>query len=160
AIRIADRMLEQARRELGPDDPGTLELLSVRVGSLYKLGDLAGAGSAAEELVEALSRKPGREDPTTLSALTNLAMIRHDQGKPGEARTLLARLRDDARRALDSSKSGRLGPDEVLDLRRMIAFAELVGRNLDRPERSDAAPGMPGGPPRIDAPYRPESPVA
>ena len=48
----------------------------------------------------------------------------------------------------------------ALDLRRLITFAEVVGRNLGRPERSEAAPGTPGGPPRIDAPFRPESPVA
>jgi tetratricopeptide (TPR) repeat protein len=160
ALRITDRVLEQARRELGPDDSQTLQLLYSRVSLLHSLGDLAGAGSAARELVESLSRKPGREDRQTLFALANFAVIRRDQGESGEARTLLARLREDARRALNSAKTRRLGPDEALFLRRMIAFADIVGRNLDRPERSEAAPGTPGGPPRIDAPYRPESPVA
>jgi serine/threonine protein kinase len=160
ALRINDRMLEQARRELGPDDSRTLHFLSTRVGLLHMLGNLAGAGSAAGELVEALSRKPGREDRLTLSALAYFAVIRRDQGESEEARTLLARLREDARRALNSTKTRRLGPDEVLYFRRLIAFAEIVSRNLSRPERSNAAPGTPGGPPRIDAPYRPEPPVA
>jgi hypothetical protein len=160
ALGITDRMLEHARRELGADDPRTLGLLSERVSLLYTLGDLAGAGSTAEELVGARTRKPGREDLQTLSALANLAVIRRDQGESAKARTLLARLGEDARRAVDSVKTGRLGPDEVLNLRRHIAFAEVVGRNLGRPERSGATPGTPGGPPRIDAPYRTESPVA
>jgi hypothetical protein len=42
----------------------------------------------------------------------------------------------------------------------MASLAETIARNLDRPERSDAAPGTPGGPPRFDAPYRAVSPVA
>jgi hypothetical protein len=160
ALRITDRMLEQARHELGPDSSWTLLLLYQRVDLLHILGNLAGAGSAAGELVETLSRTLGREDLWTLHALRDFAVIRRDQGAPGEARTLLARLRDDARRALNAAKTRQLGPDEALFLRRQIAFAEVIGRNLGRPERSDAAPGTPGGPPRIDAPYRPESPVA
>jgi hypothetical protein len=127
---------------------------------LHLLGDLAGAGSASGELVEARTRKLGREDPQTLSALQYFAVIRRDQGESGEASTMLARLREDARRALNSAKTRRLGPAEALFMRRLIAFAEIVSRNLGRPERSEAAPGTPGGPPRINAPYRPESPVA
>jgi hypothetical protein len=109
--------------------------------------------------VEARTRKSGREDPPTVWALTNLAVIHRDQGETAKARTLFAQLGEDARRAVDSSNT-KLDPGTVLDLRRRAAFAEVVGRNLSRPERSDAAPGAPGGPPRIDAPYRPESPVA
>ena len=71
-----------------------------------------------------------------------------------------AQFSEDARRVLDSGKRSRLGPAGALDLRRHIAFAEVAGRNLGRPERSEAAPGTPGGPPQIDAPYQPESPVA
>ena len=89
-------------------------------------------------------------------------MIRRHQGATGEARTLLARLRDDAQRALDSAKTKRLGPDEALTSAGMITWAEVVARNLGRPERSDRSgpPGTPGGPPRIDAPYQARSPVA
>jgi len=160
ALQMTDRMLAQARRELGPDYPWTLDLLSARVALLYGLGDLTLAGAAAEALVEARTRKPGREDRKTLFGLRNLAVIRRDQGESAKARALLARLGEDARRALDSGNTRRIGPAEALDLRRDIAFSEVVGRNLGRPERSEAAPGTPGGPPRIDAPYRPESPVA
>jgi serine/threonine protein kinase len=160
ALQINDRMLEQARRELGLDDFRTQDLLEGRGGLLHRLGDRAGARSAAEELVAARTRKPGPEDPKTLSALAIFAMILRDEGASAQARTLMARLRDDARRALNSAKTKPLDPDAALGLRRWLAFAEVVGRNLDRPERSDAAPGTPGGPPQIDAPYRPESPVA
>jgi serine/threonine protein kinase len=160
ALPMTDRMLEQARRELGPDHSWTLDLLSARVVLLYWLGDLNRAAAAAEALVEAWTRKPGREDLKTLSGLRNLAVIRRDQGESAQARALLARLGEDARRAFDSGKIRRIGPAEALDLRQYIAFSEVVGRNLGRPERAEAAPGTPGGPRRIDAPYRSKSPIA
>ena len=40
ALQMTDRILEQARSELGPDDPWTLDLLATRAPSLYWLGDL------------------------------------------------------------------------------------------------------------------------
>ena len=90
-------------------------------------------------MVEARTRKAGHEDPRTLCELRNLAVIRRDQGESAKARALLARLGEDARRALDSGKTR--DPAEALDLRRYIAISEVVGRNLVRPERSEAAPG-------------------
>src|SRR5262249_11542875 len=78
ALRITDRMLEQARRELGPDNSWMLGLMSRRVGLLNLLGNLAGAGSAAGEVMEARTRKLGPEDGQTLSALADYALIRRD----------------------------------------------------------------------------------
>src|SRR5262249_15173684 len=51
ALGIADRALEQARRELGPDDAITLELRDLRAGVLFHMGDFVRAGSSAEELL-------------------------------------------------------------------------------------------------------------
>src|SRR5205814_7959525 len=96
------------------------------------------AGAGAEELIATRTRKLGPNARDTLSALGSLALIRRRQGATGEARTLLARLRDALRRALDSGKKKGIDAGEAFDLRRGIAWAELVGRNLDRPERSDA----------------------
>jgi tetratricopeptide (TPR) repeat protein len=160
ALEIADRSLEQARREFGPDDASTLAFLDERAGVLYHMGDLVTAGSSAEEVLACRTSKLGPEDPQTLDALKFLAVIRRQQGAAEEAKTLLSRLHDDAQRALDSGAKKRIDPDQALELRRKIAFADLVKRNLGRPERSEFAPGTPGGPPRIDAPYRAVSPVA
>jgi tetratricopeptide (TPR) repeat protein len=160
ALEIADRALEQARRQFGSDDAVTLDFLDQRAGVLFHMGDLVKAGSRAEEVLAVKTSKLGPQDPETLNALEFLAVIRRQQGAAEEARTLLSRLHDDAQRALDSGAKQRIDPDQALELPRKIAFAELVKRNLGRPERSEAAPGTPGGPPRIDAPYRAVSPVA
>jgi tetratricopeptide (TPR) repeat protein len=160
ALAIADRALEQARREFGPDDDITLDFLDQRAGVLYHMGDLVKAGSCADEVLAVRTSKLGPLDPQTLNALEFLAVIRRQQGAAEEARTLLTRLHDDAQRALESGAKQRIDPDQALELPRKIAFADLVKGNLGRPERSEFAPGTPGGPPRIDAPYRAVSPVA
>ena len=109
ALQMTDRMLEQARRELGPDYPWTLDLLSARVALLYSLGDLTRAGAAAEALVEARTRKPGREDLQTLFGLRNLAVIRRDQGESAKASA--AKLQRRPRRG--RAAGPRLGEDKA-----------------------------------------------
>ena len=162
ALRIIDPVLEQARREFGRDDPKTLQLAEqARSSLLCRLGDLAEAGSSAEELLASRTSEARPRGPETLSTLLKtLAVIRRDQGRLRRPGTLLARLRSEGQKALAKPKEERLDPDRALRLRRMVAFAEIVARNLSRPERSNAAPGTPGGPPRIDAPYLAKSPVA
>src|SRR5262249_21755347 len=51
ALGIADRALEQARREFGPDDLTTMTYLDLRVGVLRRLGDLERAGTSAAEVL-------------------------------------------------------------------------------------------------------------
>ena len=160
ALRILGPALEQARREFGSDDPKTLALLAKRIGLLCIMGDLAEAGSSAEELLASRTRKLGPEHPESLDALKNLAVIRRDQGATAEAGTLLERLRAEGQKALASLKEKRPDPDRALSLRRLVAYAEVLARNLSRPERSNAAPGTAGGPPRIDAPFLARPPVA
>jgi serine/threonine protein kinase len=159
ALRMIGPALEQARREFGPEDPKTLDLLNQQIQLLGKLGDHAKAGSSAEELLASRTSKLGPEDPGTLDAMKTVAVIRRDQGATAEARTLFARLHEGARKALASLKVKRPDRDRALSLRQLVAFAEILTRNLSRPERSDAAPGTPGGPPRIDAPYLAKPPV-
>jgi hypothetical protein len=160
ALRITDRMLELARRELEPDDSRTLELMRIRFVLRRRLGDLAGARSLAAECVEVWTRKLGPEGPQTLTALADLAVLRRDQGESAEARMLLRRLHEDARRAVKSAQTKPLDAELALRLGWQVALAEVAGRNLGRPERSDAAPGTPGGPPRLDAAFRTVPPVA
>ena len=160
ALRILGPALEQARREYGRDDPNTLALLSGRIEALSGLGNLAEAGSSAEELLASRTSKLGPDDPGTLNALRTLSVIRRDQGATAEAGTLLERLRAEGQKALASLKEKRPDPDRALSLRRWVAYAAVLARNLNRPERSDAAPGTPGGPPRIDAQFLARPPVA
>src|SRR5207248_1254990 len=96
----------------------------------------------------------------TLDALKTLAVIRRDQGATAEAGTLLTRLRAEGQKALTKFKEKQVDPERALTLRRLVAYAEVLAGNLSRPERSNAAPGTPGGPPRIDAPLLAKSPVA
>ena len=159
-LRLIDEALDQARREFGPDDPNTLTYLNYRVELLYEKGDLAGAASGAKERLEALTRNPDTEESTALDALSALATIRRDQGDTADAKALIDRLREAAARALDPERKPPPGPSEALEIRRQAAFGEVFARNLDRAGRADVAPGEPGGPPRIDAPYQDVSPVA
>jgi serine/threonine protein kinase len=160
AIGIADRVQELARRELSPEDDYVLGCLDLRAGVLFLMGDYEEAGANTEKLLAARTSKLGPKDGATLDALEFLAVIRRQQGELQKARTLLARLSDDAQRALDAGMKTQIARDQAEDLHAKIAMATFVRRNLDRPERSEAAPGTPGGPPRIDAPFQAVSPVA
>jgi serine/threonine protein kinase len=160
ALRIIDPALAQARLEFGGEDPKSLDLLTMRIELLCKLGDLAEAGSSAKDLLASRTRKLGLDDLNTLDALKTLAVIRRDQGATAEAGTLLMRLRSEGQNALAKSKGKQVDLDRALRLRQLVAYAEVVARNLSRPERSNAAPGTPGGPPSIDAPLLARSPVA
>jgi serine/threonine protein kinase len=159
ALRILDPALEQARREFGPDDPKTLALLDRRIGTLHNAGHWAEARSSAEELLAARTRTLGPEDLGTLIALWTLAKVCRYQGAAVDAAALLGQLRQTGREALEDSKRRRLDPDQTMSIRRMVAYADVVGRNLGRSERSDPPPGTPGGPPRIDAPFQARAPV-
>jgi hypothetical protein len=162
ALWIADRALEQARREFGPDDLTTMNYLNLRVGVLRRSGDLERAGTSAAEVLAARARKLPPEDPLVLQALASLADIRRHQKVTDEARTLFARLHDAAQRALDSQKKQR-NPGPNYNLGAEIKWADILARTLGRPGRSDRSalpPGTPGGPPRIDAPFQARSPVA
>jgi tetratricopeptide (TPR) repeat protein len=162
ALGIADRALEQARREFGSDDLTTIHYLDLRVDVLRSSGDLGQAGTSATEVLAARAQKLGPEDPLMLEALASLADIRRHQGATAEARTLFARLHDAALRALDSQKER--DPNYANDLLSgQIKWGQVLARNLGQPGRSDRSglpPGTPGGPPRIDAPFQARSPVA
>jgi tetratricopeptide (TPR) repeat protein len=158
ALAIADRAVAQARRELGPDDLGTMNYLSMRVNVLRGLGDLEQARKGALEVLAARAKKQKPVDPEMLSALASLADIRRHQGAIDEAKTLFARLHDAAQGALVSNNEHDLDHDLLAE----IKWAEMLSRNLGvsgRSDRSALAPGTPGGPPRIIAPFQARSPV-
>jgi tetratricopeptide (TPR) repeat protein len=159
ALRFVDRALAQARSELGPDDLAIYFILLLRSELLYRRGDLEGARAGFQAVAEL---RPPTEDNLRLlcswSALMKLAVVRRDQGAIGEAKNLLARFRENLR-FLDRDRD-RLPPPAIeRQFRRKLAFAEVLTRNMGRPERSQIAPGAPGGPPRIDAPLLAESPI-
>jgi tetratricopeptide (TPR) repeat protein len=163
ALTIIDRALEQARGEFGRDDLTTISYLNLRVAVLRNLGDLAQAGASAEEVLAARSRKLGSEDPGVLEALASLADIRRHQGATEQARKLFAQLYDAAQRAVDSERKKHVGLGQIPNLLAEAWWAERLARHLGRPgwsDRSEFPPGVPGGPPRIDAPYQAHSPVA
>jgi hypothetical protein len=162
SLAITDRMLQQGRQELGPDDLGTIDFMNHRVEVLGRLGDLAKAGSSAEELVAVRLKKRGPDDAMTLRELASLADIRHHQGATAEATKLFVRLRDGAQRAPDASKSKNPGSVTNYDLEGELVWAERLARTLGQPDRSSRSqfsPGVSGGPPWIDAPLQQRSPV-
>jgi hypothetical protein len=127
---------------------------------LCYLGELAKARECAEELLSARTRSLAQGDLDILSALFTLALIRRNQGATSEAAALFGELLESGRKALDGPRGKRPDLAPARSIRRLQAFAEVICRNLRRPERSDAGPGTPGGPPRFDAPFRDVSPVA
>jgi hypothetical protein len=163
AMAVLDRTLEQAQREFGPDDPKTANYLSLRVDALRRLGDLTRAGSTAEELLAARSKKLRPEEPGALEALASLADIRRHQGANMEAGKLFAQLRDAAQRALDASKKEQPGAEPNKSLTGEIMWAERLAHTLAQSgwsDRSRFPPGQPGGPSRIDAPFQLTPPIA
>src|SRR5262249_21750862 len=135
AWEIADRALEQARREFGSDDLTTMIYLDLRVAVLRRLGDLERARTGAAEVLAVRERKLPPENPQVRRALASLADIRRHQGATDEAKTLFARLHDAAQRALDSLNK-QTNPSLHLDLGGEIKWAEYLARNLGRPGRS------------------------
>jgi hypothetical protein len=163
ALTIIDRATEDAKREFGPEDPKTTGFVSARVRVLRMLGDMTGAESKAKEVLAVQEKKFGAKTPEVLEALASLADIRRHQGATVEARRLFARLHEDANQALYASK--RKQPDLQLNrnLHGEVLWAKRLAETLGQPGRSDRSqkpPGVPGGPPRIDAPYQVRSPVA
>ena len=152
--------MEQARREFGSDDPKTLRFLLLA--SAFSTGGRP-------------RRRPGppagnwwRPGPASWAATTRRparADGRRDPPRPGGIRRgerLLSRLRDDREgRALEPEKYGGSARNETLSLRRLIALAEVIARNLAGPSdrsRAERRAGRPGS----TRPYRPShrSPTA
>jgi hypothetical protein len=75
-------------RLLGKEHPNTLKSMLNLAGTLYAQGDLAGARTLQEQVLEAMARLLGQEHPDTLTAMNNLAQTLYAQGDLAGVRTL------------------------------------------------------------------------
>jgi serine/threonine protein kinase len=160
ALALLEPMLEQARQEFGPEDERTVGILSAIVTRLRRIGDLARAAESAQEVFDTYVKIEGDdEDWRALGYLKELAMIRREQGEIVESRSRFRQFRDAATRALARTGERAVDPEEALNARRNVAFADQILKNLDRPGRSEVPPGEAGGPPLIVAPLQPNAPT-
>jgi serine/threonine protein kinase len=123
---LANTALENRRRMLGPENPKTLESMTL----LGWILDREGRDSEAEKLTRhALGiekRVLGSEDPLTLEAMDNLAVILEKTGRYQEEEAL--------QHDLVAIRSRRLGPESLATLRSMSNLASAVsvqGRSVE-----------------------------
>lgn len=117
-------LLEEAQttlaRELGPDDPATLEAADALGNIRFTMGD-AGAERLYEETLEARKRVLGPEHVDTLRSAGHLGYLYKSTGRLDEAAPLLESAASGLRRAL--------GPDSAEAL---IAAGFLAGVRVDQ----------------------------
>jgi hypothetical protein len=71
---------------LGPEHPATLGAINNLAGSLFRLGELAGARDLLEEIVDGYRRVLGPDHPTTRTVTDNLAWVQRalDDATPAD----------------------------------------------------------------------------
>jgi CHAT domain-containing protein/tetratricopeptide (TPR) repeat protein len=118
ATSLAQRALEAAEQEFGPEHPNTIFSVT-NLGLFYRVG---GRFSEAEPLyaraAELKEKVLGAGHPETLQALNGLAMIYEAQGRYAEAEVLHRRAFDGRRRFL--------GPDDPQTLQSMNNLADVL----------------------------------
>ena len=101
ACDLQQSVLDVQRRELGVDDPVTLETLNLVAGLLQDQGMLAEAETRYLDLLERRRRVLGPDHADTIGALGNLGGLYVAQRRPKDAEPYLRDALDAARRVLD-----------------------------------------------------------
>ena len=94
ALEHLERTRELRRRELGEDDPGTLETVAAIGAVYYADGKLSQAAPALLKAMDGLRAGLDDKDPRVLTATHGVAQLYFSQGKPIEAEKLLLSLRE------------------------------------------------------------------
>ena len=89
SLRHAESAYEIRRRELGPDDLGTLGAANNMGLSLRDLGRYADAERVLTEALEVGRQEKSKDDPVTRSLEINLALVFQDKGDLDRAEVLL-----------------------------------------------------------------------
>ncbi|MEO8160142.1 MAG: tetratricopeptide repeat protein [Arenimonas sp.] len=118
--------LATRRRELGVDDPATLDSLDTQGELLLDQGDFAGAARTFGDELARRRRVQGNDHPETQTALSNLAVAFMQMDKNAEAEPLL-------REALQSCRR-TLGDDHVDTLSSILNLSVLLQRMRQLPE--------------------------
>ncbi len=89
ALPIAETLVEVRSRQGGPDDPRTLDALTILGTCLDELGRSAEAEPIKRHVADSYRRIRGTDDPDSILSLNNLAMNYHRQGKIAESTSAL-----------------------------------------------------------------------
>jgi non-specific serine/threonine protein kinase/serine/threonine-protein kinase len=88
AETLASRALDLRRRVLGPEDPDTLDSMTVLSAELMAQGRYTEAEKVEREAIAVQKRVLGPNDPRTIDSQESLASIFQEQGRYGEAEGL------------------------------------------------------------------------
>jgi Tetratricopeptide repeat/NB-ARC domain len=119
------RCLNECKSRLGEEHPDTLTSMCSLAQTLKAQGDLAGARTLGEQVVEASRRVLGEKDPDTLTSMNNLADTLYSQGDLAGARTLQEKVLEARRK--------RLGEEHLSTLRIMNNLALTLKAQGDLP---------------------------
>lgn len=92
ARRVADRLIDNCRRVMGPEHRYTFMFMNYVGNVLRAQGDLPGARAAQEQLLETRGRVLGETDPDTIRSLSDVALTLSQQGDLARARALQERV--------------------------------------------------------------------
>ncbi|HLO40837.1 MAG TPA: serine/threonine-protein kinase [Phycisphaerales bacterium] len=88
--------------------PESIESRAAHAACLRNLGDLPASEKLQRQVIEEATQRLGPEHATTLSSITNLAIVLHDAGRVEEARELYQKVVDTRRRVLGSNHPATL----------------------------------------------------
>ena len=133
ALPIYEDVLEQWRKQLGPEHPRTLTVMS-NIAVLH-LGehDFAGAETLAKQVLEIRTRVLGAEHSNTLESRTILGSIFEKEGKYAEADPLFTRVV-----AVDQRVLGANNPDTLASIN------DLGELRVDQARYAEAEPMLRG----------------
>ena len=100
AIEVGDKLLEDAEREFGADDPFTLTCRHNLAIAYQQAGRFGDAMTLYEQNLADRERILPVDDPDTLTSRNNLATAYHDAGRLGDAMTLYEQNLADRERIL------------------------------------------------------------
>jgi CHAT domain-containing protein len=126
AIPIAQRVLELAERESGPDHPDVGSALNDLAVLFWKQGRFADAEGLTERSLAIYEKALGPEHPFVAAALGNLAGLYRYRGKYTDAERLLKRSL-----AITEKSQGKEHPDVALALTNLADLYEAIGRSGD-----------------------------
>ena len=130
ALELAQRSLETRRKELGDDDPKTLESKNGVASIMKHAGRNEEALRMMKEAYEARCRILGKHDPDTLRALADMGSVVADLGRLNEAEKILREVIEAQREITGPENEGYLA--NTLD---------CLGIILDRSGRNEEAIG-------------------
>ena len=123
ALPHAEAALALRRRELGADDPETLDSLNNYAVIVQRLGRSAEAEPLARQALERYRRVRGDDHRDTISALNNYAYVLDELGRSAEAEPLYKRALEQRRRLL-----GEDHPESITSLNNYAMVLRSLGR--------------------------------